>query len=65
MEAFESLLREEKIESVSSADITATFKPEQHHWKCIRGVMAVFKEEWLHSSGEKLFMRDFKFNFPH
>lgn len=45
MEAGESLLSEEKIESVPSADMAATFKPQQHHWKCIRGVKAVFTVE--------------------
>lgn len=49
-EAVESLLIEEKIESVSSADAADTFKPQQHHRKCIRGVMPVFIEEWVHLS---------------
>lgn len=59
MEAVESLLIEEKIESVSSADTAATFKPQQQHQKCIRGVMPVFIEERVHSSEWKLFMMDF------
>lgn len=49
-EAVESLLREQKIESVSSVDTADTFKPQQHHRKCIRGVMPVFIEEWVHLS---------------
>lgn len=59
MGAAESPLSEEKIEAVSSADGAGTFKPQQHHWKCIRGVMAVFTVEWLHLSVWKLFMMDF------
>lgn len=57
-EAAESLLSEEKIETVSSADMAATFKPQQHHWKCIRGVIAVFTVGWLRLSEWKLFLMD-------
>lgn len=58
MEAVESLLSEEKIESVSSAEVAATFKPQQHHWKCIRGAVAVFTVGCLHLSEGKQFMID-------
>lgn len=57
-EAAELLLSEEKIETVSSADTADTFKPQQRHWKCIRGVMAVFTVGWLHLPEWKLFMMD-------
>lgn len=47
-EAAESLLSEGEIETVSSAGVADTSKPQQHHWTCIRGAMAVFTVGPLH-----------------
>lgn len=57
-EAAESLLSEGETETVSSADVAATSKPQQHHWKRIRGDMAVFTVGQLHLSERKLFRMD-------